>query len=122
MAVFTDADKAEIRALFDTASAGLKAKIRSARTDQTVETIAGVLGSSKGEGLQTAMQSLVTINITNWAALKAAAGAADGSMFPETLRAAKAAWDTQDTAEYGPALVTCFAAALKSFYGETPTP
>jgi hypothetical protein len=68
------------------------------------------------------MQSLVTVNVTNWTALKTAAGAADGAMFPETLRTAKEAWDAGDTATFGPALVACFAAALKSFYGETPIP
>jgi 3-methyladenine DNA glycosylase AlkD len=122
MGVYTDAELAEIKSLLNTASPALQAKLRSARTDQTLEALASVVGSSKGQGLSTAIASLVTVTVSNWGQLKTAANAADGAMFAETLNAAKAAWDKADNAAFGPALVTCFAAALKNFYGETPTP
>jgi hypothetical protein len=117
---WTDEELDELEEAFDTLlPTQLKSKFNASSTQDTAEAITKVIGRKRTAGITTALNSLVTAQIANWAVAKQVAANADGATLTPALQAFWAAFQAEDDAS-GPLAYAALFAALKHHRINTP--
>jgi hypothetical protein len=82
---------------------------------ESIEAIATLLAQTRAKASSDAAKSLVSMTVSDWAALEAIGDAIPAGTIYEDLKAAKTAFDAHDAVTFGPRLATIFLAAIKHF-------
>ena len=112
---YTDEELASIEAEFDSISAPIQEMMRSKSTGDTANAIAAIVGRRRSAGMTQALSAIGSIQISNWAIAKATVDLADGAAIGSSIRAVREAWDAEDNAALGPAVLAYVAASFKYF-------
>jgi hypothetical protein len=117
---WTDEELDELEEAFDTLlPTALKSKFNASSTKDTAEAVTKVIGRRRTAGITIVLNSLVTVQIANWAAAKQAAVNADGATHRPALEAFWAAFQAESPTQ-GPLAYAALFAALKHHQINTP--
>lgn len=115
MAAYTDQELAILAAAVASLPTAAHNLISTKSATETTDAITTLIAKSRSDSAADVVKTLVTISVSNWPALKTYAAAMPSGTILADMEAAKAAYDANDAATFGPRLVNVFLAAVKHF-------